>query len=336
MCDPYSEHSGANDDEISRVSLHLFIAYIPCGSKRADNWQRMPQSTVIHNSSALSEWPELPLAEWEPTFHTLHMWTQVVGKVRLGLTPLQNHWWNAALYVNTRGLTTSPIPYKGEAFRLQFNLADHRLELETSGCAHAAIALAPKSVAAFYRELFSMLRAAVIETSINPKPQEVPDPIPFDRDETHSSYQPEYANRLWRILLSTDTVFKEFRARFLGKSSPTHFFWGSFDLCTTRFNGKKAPPRKGVITSEAYSHECSSVGWWPGGGEFKSPAFYAYNAPEPSGYGERKLRPEVSRYHSGLHEFVLMYDDVRRSKSPEREILEFAQSAYEAGAELAG
>jgi hypothetical protein len=296
----------------------------------------MSQQTTTPKTSALTVWPELPLAEWEPTFRTLHMWTQIVGKVRLGLAPLQNHWWNAALYVNTRGLTTSPIPYKGEAFRLQFNLADHRLELETSGGAHAAIALAPKSVAAFYREVFSMLRAAGIETSINPKPQEVPDPIPFDRDETHSSYQPEYANRFWRILLSTDTVFNEFRARFLGKSSPVHFFWGSFDLCTTRFNGKKAPPRKGVITSEAYSHECNSVGWWPGGGEFKSPAFYAYHAPEPSGYGDRKLRPEAARYHSGLHEFVLMYDDVRRSKSPEREILEFAQSAYEAGADPVG
>src|SRR4051812_46153232 len=181
-----------------------------------------------------------------------------------------------------------------------------------------------------------MFDGAGIDVGINPKPQEVPHPIPLDSDETHASYDAEYANRFWRILVSIDIVFKEFRASFLGKSSPVHFFWGSFDLCTTRFNGKKAPPRKGVITSEAYSHECNSVGWWPGGGEFKSPAFYAYHAPEPSGYGDRKLRPEAARYHSGLHEFVLMYDDVRRSKSPEREILEFAQSAYEAGAYPAG
>jgi len=264
------------------------------------------------------------------------MWSQIVGKIRLGLAPLQNHWWNVALYVNTRGLTTSPIPYQGRVFRLQFDFIEHRLKLHSSAGEKNAIVLASKSVAAFYRELFSMLRAAGIEVSINPKPQEVPDPIPLDRDETHASYQPEYANRLWRILVSTDLVFKQFRAQFVGKSSPVHFFWGSFDLCTTRFNGKKAPPRKGIITSEAYSHECSSVGWWPGGGEFKSPAFYAYMAPEPAGYSARKLRPDAAYYHSTLHEFVLMYDDVRRAKSPQGEISAFAQSAYEAGAELAG
>ena len=289
------------------------------------------------NASALeTDWPDLPLAEWEPTYRTLHMWTQIVGKIRLGLAPLQNHWWNVALYVNTRGLTTSPIPYAGDMFRLQFDFIEHRLELHTSAGRKNAIALAPKSVAAFYSELFAMLRGAGIDVAINPKPQEVPDPIPLDRDETHSSYQPEYTNRLWRIMLSTDTVFKKFRAPFIGKSSPVHFFWGSFDLCTTRFSGRSAPPRKGVITSEAYSHECSSVGWWPGGGEFKSPAFYTYTAPEPPGYSSQKLRPDSAIYHQGLHEFVLMYDDVRRARSPRSEILEFAQSAYEAGAELAG
>ena len=296
----------------------------------------MAHSPAFHASSVENDWPELPLAEWEDTYNTLHMWSQIVGKIRLGLAPLQNHWWNVALYVNTRGLTTSPIPYRDQAFRLQFDFSEHRLELHTSVGGTDAITLAPKSVAAFYRELFAMLRRAGIEVSINPKPQEVPNPIPLDRDETHASYQPEYANRLWRILLSTDQVFKEFRARFLGKSSPSHFFWGSFDLCTTRFNGKKAPPRQGVVTAEAYSHECSSVGWWPGGGEFKSPAFYAYTAPEPPGYGSRKLRPDAAYYHLVLHEFVLMYDDVRRAKSPRNEILQFAQSAYEAGANLAG
>jgi len=296
----------------------------------------MAPTKLSHAPAFENDWPELPLDEWEPTYRTLHMWSQIVGKIRLGLAPLQNHWWNVALYVNTRGLTTSPIPYQGEAFRLQFDFVEHRLELYTSAGARDTIALAPKSVAGFYKELFSMLRGAGIDVTINPKPQEVPNPIPLDQDETHASYQPEYANRLWQILLSTDLVFKEFRARFLGKSSPVHFFWGSFDICTTRFNGKKAPPRKGVITSEAYSHECSSVGWWPGGGEFKSPAFYAYSAPEPPGYSERKLRPDAASYHPGLHEFVLMYDDVRRARSPRNEILEFAQSAYEAGADLAG
>jgi len=296
----------------------------------------MSYPPVLHASSVGNDWPDLPLAEWEATYHTLHMWSQIIGKVRLGLAPLQNHWWNVALYVNTRGLTTSPIPYQGRVFRLQFDFIEHRLELHSSAGEKNAIVLASKSVAAFYRELFSMLRAAGIEVSINPKPQEVPDPIPLDRDETHASYQPEYADRLWRILVSTDLVFKQFRAQFVGKSSPVHFFWGSFDLCTTRFNGKKAPPRKGIITSEAYSHECSSVGWWPGGGEFKSPAFYAYLAPEPAGYSARKLRPDAAYYHPTLHEFVLMYDDVRRAKSPQGEILAFAQSAYEAGANLAG
>jgi hypothetical protein len=263
------------------------------------------------------------------------MWTQIVGKIRLCLTPRQNHWWNVALYVNTRGLTTSPIPHNDLAFEIQFNFLDHQLELRTSNGVESALPLKPKSVAALYRELFAMLRDAGINVQINPKPQEVPNPIPLDRDETHASYDPEYANRLWRILLSTDAVFKEFRARFVGKSSPVHFFWGSFDLCCTRFSGRRAPPRKGIITSEAYSDECSSLGWWPGGGGVNGPAFYAYMAPEPTGYSTRaSLRH--GGYNDQMHEFILMYDDVRRAKSPRGEILEFAQRTYEAGADLAG
>lgn len=285
------------------------------------------------------DWPALPLEQWEATYRTLHMWTQIVGKIRLALTPLENHWWNTALYVNTRGLTTSPIPYRGSAFEIQFDFVHHRLELRTSARTsdgERAFALAPKSVAAFYRELLSLLRGAGIDVQINPKPQEVPNPIPFDRDDTHASYDPEYANRLWRILLSTDIVFQEFRARFIGKSSPVHFFWGSFDLCCTRFSGRRAPPRKGIITSEAYSHECISVGWWPGGGDVTGPAFYAYTAPEPAGCSEQPVRPAGALYQGKLREFVLMYDDVRRATSPRDEILEFAQSTYEAGANLAG
>lgn len=280
------------------------------------------------------DWPELPLKEWEDTYRTLHMWTQIIGKIRLGLAPLQNHWWNTALYVNTRGLTTSAIPSHGRAFELQFDFLNHRLELRTSDGEDWAIALAPKSVASLYREIFQMLHEAGLQVTINPKPQEVPNPIPLDQDETHKSYDPEYANRLWRILLSTAEVFNEFRARFVGKSSPVHFFWGSFDLCVTRFSGRKAPPRKGVITSEAYSHECSSLGWWPGAGEISGPAFYAYMAPEPESYGAQQVRPGF--YSNTMHEFFLMYDDVRRSNSPRSEILQFAQSAYEAGANLAG
>ncbi len=281
-------------------------------------------------------WPALPLAEWEDTFHTLHLWTQIVGKIRLGLAPPQNHWWNVALYVSHCGLTTSPIPYRGTTFELQFNFIDHQLELYLSGGTKHRLTFSSKSVAAFYRELFSLLHNAGIDVTINPKPQEIPSPIRFDEDETHASYDPEYARRLWRILLSTDEVLKEFRAGFIGKSSPSHFFWGSFDLCCTRFSGRRAPPRKGAITSEAYSHECSSVGWWPGGGEFKGPAFYAYMAPEPAGCGGEQIQPAAGYYHNTLHEFVLMYDDVRRTKSPHNEILEFARTSYEAGANLAG
>ena len=281
------------------------------------------------------DWPALPLAEWEATYRTLHMWSQIVGKIRLGLTPLQNHWWNTALYVNERGLTTSPIPYRGSAFELQFDFINHHLELQTSD-GDRAVTLAPKSVAAFYGETLSMLREAGIDIKINPKPQEIADPIPFDQDETHAFYDPGYAHRLWRILLSTDTVFKEFRARFIGKSSPVHFFWGSFDLCCTRFSGRRAPARKGVITSEAYSHECISVGWWPGGGDAAVPAFYAYAAPEPAGCGDQPVQPKTALYQGKMHEFLLNYEDVRRANSPRAEILEFAQSTYEGAAKLAG
>ena len=281
------------------------------------------------------DWPALPLGEWEPTYKTLHMWTQIVGKIRLGLTPLQNHWWNTALYVNERGLTTSPIPYRGSAFEIQFDFINHRLELRTS-TAERTLTFSSKSVATFYRELFSLLREYGIDLQINTKPQEVPNPIPFNQDDAHASYDPEYAHRLWRILLSADTALQEFRARFVGKSSPVHFFWGSFDLCCTRFNGRPAPPRKGIITSEAYSHECISVGWWPGGGDVAGPAFYAYAAPEPAGCGDQLVRPTNAGYSNPLHEFLLMYEDVRRDSSPRNAILEFAQSTYEAAANLAG
>lgn len=283
------------------------------------------------------DWPPLPLEEWEPTYRTLHMWTQIVGKVRLGLTPKVNHWWNTALYVNTRGLTTSPIPYNGGEFEIQFDFLNHRLEVRTDAEAQErGFALTAQSVAAFYRQMRSTLRAAAIDVQINPKPQEVANPIPFDQDETHASYEPRYANTLWRILRSVDVVLHQFRAGFIGKCSPVHFFWGSFDLCCTRFSGRRAPSRKGIITGEAYSHECSSVGWWPGGGDVKGPAFYAYTAPEPPRYGEQRLRPAAAVYDGKLHECLLMYDEVRRAHSPKDEILEFAQSAYEAGANLAG
>ncbi len=280
-------------------------------------------------------WPALPLAEWESTYRTLQLWTQIVGKIRLGLSPLQNHFWNVALYVNTRGLTTSPIPYRGSAFEIQFDLVQHRIELRTPN-ALRAFALAPMPVAAFYRKMFALLHEVGITVQINPKPQEIPNPIPFDHDETHASYDAVYAHRLFQILLSVDMVLREFRARFIGKASPVHFFWGSFDLCCTRFNGRRAPARKGIITAESYSHECSSVGWWPGGGDVAGPAFYSYMAPEPAGFGEQKACPAGALYQNTVHEFLLPYDEVRRASSPREEILQFAESTYEAGANLAG
>jgi hypothetical protein len=301
-----------------------------------DSTERMDSNRQPSTGGTPAElWPALPLAEWEDTCHTLHMWTQIVGKVRLELAPLQNHWWNAALYVNTRGLTTSPIPYRGEALEIQFDFVEHRLEIRTSYGKFQAIALAPKSVAAFYQEFCTALREIGVNITIDPKPQEIPEPILFDKDETHRSYDPEYANRFWRILLSTAMVFEEFRALYMGKASPVHFFWGSFDLAYTRFSGRVGPPRKGIITSEAYSHECSSVGWWPGGGGIKGPAFYAYTSPAPEGYDKQALRPETAHYDRNLGEYILMYDDVRSARSPRDEILAFAQSAYEAGANLA-
>jgi hypothetical protein len=286
-------------------------------------------------NSVEQDWPALPFEEWETTYRTLHMWTQIVGKIRLMLTPLVNHFWNAALYVNERGLTTSPIPYRGRTFEIQFDFVHHRLEVITADT-ERSLTLSPKSVAVFYRELFAIMYQLGIEVEINPKPQEVPNPIPLDQDETNASYDPEYANRLWRILRSTEVVLQEFRAGFVGKASPVHFFWGSFDLCCTRFSGRSAPPRKGVITSESYSHECTSVGWWPGGGEVAGPAFYAYSAPAPAGLSGQAIRPANGRYEGKLGEFLLMYDDVRHATSPGGEILAFAQSTYEAGATLAG
>src|SRR5260370_19447777 len=277
------------------------------------------------------DWPALPLEQWEATYRTLHMWTQIVGKIRLALTPLENHWWNTALYVNMRGLTTSPIPYHGGAFEIQFDFVNHRLEIRTGrgidpsphktsariSDGERALTLSPKSVAAFYRELLSLLRGAGIDVQITPQPQEVPNPIPLDQDDTHASYDPEYANRLWRILLSTDIVMNEFRARFIGKSSPVHFFWGSFDLACTRFSGRRAPPRKGVISSEGYSHEVISAGFWPGGGAIDNPTFYAYAAPQPAGLDKEAARPSTAFSRRDLSGFVLMYIDVRTARSPQ-------------------
>ncbi len=279
-------------------------------------------------------WPALPLSEWKDTCATLHMWTQVVGKVRLMLTPLVNHWWNVPLYVTARGLTTSRIPYGASAFELRFDFLAHQLVLETSEGTVKTLALQPQTVAAFYQSCMEMLHSEGIEVKIWPVPVEVPNPIPFDQDTVHASYDAAMAERFWRILLSVDAVFQDFRAEFIGKVSPVHFFWGSFDLAVTRFSGRKAPERPGAdpVTREAYSHEVSSVGFWPGGGGVPDAAFYSYAAPSPQGFAEARVRPDAAHWDKGVGEFLLMYEDVRTSASPSRALLEFCRSTYQAAA----
>jgi hypothetical protein len=282
-------------------------------------------------------WPSLPLAEWKDTYATLHMWTQIVGKVRLALTPPINHWWGTALYVSSRGLTTSAIPYENGAFEVNFDFIAHSLQISTSLGESRELRLRPRTVAEFYSEFMGALHSLGIEVNIWAMPVEVPRPVRFNLDESHASYDAEYAHRFWRVLVSVDNVFREFRSRFIGKSSPVHFFWGSFDLAVTRFSGRLAPERPGAdsITKEAYSHECISVGFWPGDGEIvKDAAFYAYAAPEPAGFNARTVSPAKAFYTAAKSEYFLMYDDVRLSDSPERALLDFCQSTYEAGAIL--
>jgi hypothetical protein len=292
---------------------------------------------AVHAYSSNQEsWPELRLEAWQDTYATLHMWTQIVGKVRLALSPRVNHWWEVPLYVNARGLTTSAIPYGDGIFEVQFDFIDQSLTIETSWGSSKTLGLKPRSVADFYAAFMSALQSLGIEVKIWTMPCEVPNPVRFEGDTQHASYDPEYAHRFWQILVSCDTVFKEFRAGFIGKDSPVHFFWGSFDLAVTRFSGRRAPERAGadLITREAYSHEAISAGFWPGGGDIKGAAFYAYAAPEPPGFAEQKVRPAAAFYHPKLKEFLLMYDDVRRAASPREALLTFLHSTYEAGANL--
>ena len=283
-------------------------------------------------------WPPMRLADWKDTYATLHMWTQIVGKIRLELTPRINHWWNVPLYVSARGLTTSVIPYGNRCFEMEFDFLQHKLEIRTTDSQARFVALAPRSVADFYAELMAALHSLDIEVHIWKMPVEVLDPIPFDQDRVHAAYDAEYVQRLWRILLSVDEVFKVFRSRFIGKSSPVHFFWGSFDLALTRFSGRRAPERNDSdpvlrkIMREAYSHEVISAGWWPGGGDVKEAAFYCYAAPKPDGFEKQAVRPAKAFYDSGLGEYLLMYGDVTAAPSPKIALLDFLQSTYEAGA----
>lgn len=279
-------------------------------------------------------WPSLPLADWQDTYATLHMWTQMAGKLRLALSPKVNHWWHSALYVTSRGLTTSAIPYRNRSFELEFDFVDHCLVLRVSDGMTKSIPLAPQSVANFYRDLMAILRSAGIQVEIWKMPVEIPNPIAFDKDAVHAAYDREAVNRFWRVLSSANTVFHEFRSGFLGKCSPVHFFWGSFDLAVTRFSGRRAPERPGAdpITREAYSHEVISAGFWPGSGDIKGAAFYSYAAPAPEGYSQYPVRPVNARFDTNLQEYLLMYDDLRRESSPSATLLEFLQTTYEAGA----
>jgi hypothetical protein len=281
-------------------------------------------------------WPALPLEQWKDTYATLHMWTQIVGKIRLALTPLINHWWNVTLYVTARGLTTSPLAYGDTAFELWFDFIDHQLVLLTTEGSRKLLPLTAMPVAEFYRQVMNMLRSSGIEVKLWRMPVEVPDPIPFDEDLVHAAYDPDAAQRFWRILLRVQRVFEEFRSRFIGKCSPIHFFWGSFDLAVTRFSGRPAPDRRDAdrVTRESYSHEVSSVGFWPGSGDIKDAAFYSYSAPEPPGFREWPVRPRSARYDTKVREFILMYDDVRTSALPSATLLDFCQSTYQAAATL--
>jgi hypothetical protein len=281
-------------------------------------------------------WPGLPYEEWKDTYDTVHMWTQIVGKIRLAHSPTVNHWWHAALYVTPRGLTTSPIPYAGRTFEIQFDFIDHNLSIQTSDGMVRYMGLYPRSVADFYQELVAILASMGLEVKINPMPQEVADPIRCDQDNEHASYDEAYIERFRRILVQTDHIFKVFRGRFIGKCSPVHFWWGAFDLAVTRFSGRRAPERPGanLINREAYSHECSSVGFWPGSGGLLKPAFYAYTAPAPPGFNEAPIRPESAYYDSSIGEFILRYDDMRVAGQPAEMLLDFLQNAYEAGANL--
>jgi Family of unknown function (DUF5996) len=289
--------------------------------------------------SQTNRWPALPLAEWKETCDTLHMWAQIVGKVRLALSANINHWWGTALYVTARGLTTSAVPYEKGIFEIHFDFISHELRIETSLGETRSFRLIPRTVASFYREFMAALHSLGIEPKMWGKPVEVPNPIEFKRDETHASYDPEYAHRFWQVLASIAPVFQKFRAGFIGKSSPVHFFWGSFDLAVSRFNGKPAPirPDADVITREGYSHEVISVGWWPGDGEvIKDAAFYAYAAPEHADFKDSKVLPAQAFYSGTKSEFFLMYDDVRQSAAPDKTLLDFCQSTYDAAANLAG
>ncbi len=297
----------------------------------------------LSSRSGPEQWPALPYAAWKDTCTTLHLWTQIVGKIRLAQTPWANHSWQVTLYVTPRGLTTSGVPYDGRAFQIDFDFIDHALLIGASDGGSRRLALAPKPVADFHDQLMRALAGLEIRIRIDGSPNEVQDPIPFAADREHAAYDADAAQRFWRVLLQADRLLKQFRTGFLGKASPVHFFWGSFDLAVTRFSGRPAPLHPGgiphlpdAVTREAYSHEVSSAGFWPGGGAIDYPAFYSYAYPAPDGFAAAPVRPQAAFFHPGLGEFILPYDAVRTAAAPDEMLLEFLQSTYEAAANAAG
>jgi hypothetical protein len=287
-------------------------------------------------------WPPLPLEGWADTYATLHLWTQIVGKIRLVSMPPLNHCWNVTLYVTSRGLTTGLMPYEDRTFQIDFDFVDHVLRIACGDGATGSVPLRPQSVATFHRLVFAELARLGLAVRIYGRPNEVAEPIPFAEDERHASYDPDAARRFWRVLQQSDRVFQLFRARFIGKCSPIHFFWGAPDLAVTRFSGRPAPLHPGGVpglpdrvTRDAYSHEVSSAGFWAGGGPVAYPAYYSYAYPEPSGFAQAPVRPDAAFYSRDLKEFLLPYDAVRLAASPDDALLAFLQSTYEAAA-LAG
>lgn len=289
-----------------------------------------------------STWPDLPLDAWRDTCETLHLWTQIVGKIRLQQSPWCNHSWHGTLYVTATGLTTSPMSHGSRTFEVMFDFLDHRLEIRTSDHRRAQVPLEPQSVATFYRRLMAALHSLGLDVRIHQRPNEVAQPIPFDRDEVHTAYDAEYANRFWRVLVHADRVFKVFRGRFVGKASPVHFFWGAPDLAVTRFSGRPAPEHPGgvpnlpdKVAKEAYSQEVSSCGFWPGGGPVPHAVFYSYAYPQPEGFEGARVAPTEAFWSGDLREFLLPYDAVARAQNPDETLLAFLQTTYDAAADLA-
>jgi hypothetical protein len=296
----------------------------------------------VSSESPLEAWPSLSLDAWRETYAALHLWTQIAGKIRLALSPWVNHSWHTTLYVTATGLTTSAMPYGSRSFQIDFNFLEHQLYLRSSDGRSAALALEPQSVASFYRRLMEEMHKLDLDVRINRRPNEIAESIPFDQDVTPRPYDADYASRFWGILQQADRVFKVFRARFLGKCSPVHFFWGAADLAVTRFSGRKAPKHPGGVPNlpdwvarEAYSHEVSSCGFWPGSGPISYAAFYSYAYPEPAGFSQATVKPDSAFYSDDLKEFILPYDRIRESESPDETLLDFLQTTYEAAANLA-